>query len=211
MYEGASTYPLEFDPQSAALVDVTRDLDFALGVDWLDDSRRRRIEEIYRSGHAPDALLPHVLVEAGRGWRLVYKDGDVTAGRAEYRRALADQERCVGAADPTLLSCLTDLAWADLRDPGKDVDEAGRLASRAHEIVVATGRSTDPPLDDEWALACVAWSRGRCDESIAGCRRVFEARLKALGAANSHTAEVKDDLDSKVREAHPSTRSAAGK
>lgn len=203
MHAGDRKFPFEFDQQSADVVAVTRDIDFAMGATWLDDARRSRFEEIFRAGHAADALLPYVFVEVNHARNHVRRDGDVTAARAEYRRALANQERCVGVADSTLLACLTGLAWADLRDPGKDVDEAERLATRAHEIVLATGCASDPPLDEEWILADVAWARDRREESVAGCRRVYEARLKALGASSGDTSDIKDVLDGRVRQMQP--------
>jgi len=203
MHAGSREFPLEFDPQSAELVVITRDLDFARGAEWLDAGKRRRLDAIFRWGHAPNTQLPYVDAELREAWRLVYTEGDVVAGRAIYRRALADQQRCMGRADSTLIRCLCRLAWAELSDPEKNVKEAERLARRVQRIVRASGCPSDPPLDEEWILADVDWARGRREESIERLRYVHATRVKALGASNGDTADVKDVLDWRVRQMQP--------
>jgi hypothetical protein len=195
MYAGGEGRPnADFDPQSAAVIELMRDLDFKRGGDWIDDARRRKLEELFRAGHAAGELLPYVRFDLGRALRCERRNL-VTASRDLYRRALAEQEACVGAADPTLVRCLVHLARADLREPGKNVDEAERLARRANDLTAASGVAEDPPLDSDFVLAGVALERGRRDEAVAGYLKVYDARLTTRGASDPGTIDVKSVLD----------------
>jgi hypothetical protein len=180
----------DFDPQAVAVVELMRGLDFARGSAWLDAERRRRIETIYGRAHLDCDPLPyvHARIEAGR--RLLRDAGDVEGARAALRKALGEQEACVGPDDPSLVSCLQPLAWANLREPGRDVDEAERLARRSAAIAAATNVWVEPPADCDALLGAVSWERGRHVEAVESLRRAYAARVAAIGTRDPFSVEL---------------------
>ncbi len=193
-WSGDRTSTEDFDAQSAAVVELTRDLDFARGVEWLDEPRRRRIDAVYGRGHARNAELPYVGEEVRRAQGLLAA-GKTDEARAMMRRAAAEQEACVDADDPSLPDVLRPLAWSLLAEPGRDVDEAERLSKRAQEISRRRGSGEEPPADGEALAAAVAWERGRGREAVDGMRSALEHRRAALGAFDPLTIELRKRLD----------------
>jgi hypothetical protein len=200
----------DFDPQSAAVMEITRGLDFSRGVLWLDEPLRRRIDAVFRAGHIRGMDLPYVDVELDLGRRLL-RDGDVAGARAVLRRAIAEEEACVGPADPSLVDVLRPLAWADLAGPERDLDEAERLAVRSHDIATENSVAEEPPCDGEALGAAIAWERGRRDEAIRRLVWAYDGRLNALGAFDPYTVELKRRLEQWTAQTHPAPHVGGGK
>jgi hypothetical protein len=179
----------EFDPQSVAVIELCRDLDFSLGVAWLDDARRRRIDEIFLAGHASDAWLPYVNAELNADG-----ESDARVVRVAYGRALADMEARVGPKDPLLGAYLQKLARAWMDRPAPDFEVAEGFARRACDLA-ASGRDSEARLACDELLADVVWRQGRKTESVERYRRVYAARLAAAGPEDPHVVELKSWLD----------------
>ena len=194
---------LTFDAASRAAIEAGRDLDFARGAEGLDDERRGRIAAAYRRDHLPTEVLPFVYADLRRAWALVHGDGavDVAEGRDLCRRALAAQEACVGDRDPSLASCLCDLARAELAVPGGDLDEAERLALRAKSIVEAhPGLVEEPPFDSLECLGAIAERRGKTAQALEAYRRVRIERLVRLGESDPDSREAQECFERCERE-----------
>jgi hypothetical protein len=183
-----------FDAQSAAVIDLCRDVDFARGADWLDDARRGRLREIFRAGHAANAPVSHVVVEMDRAWSAWSRTKDAAALRAAYRRALDEQRSCVAADDPSLVICLRALAWADVQGGDKNLPEAEYLARLAVALAETNGVVEDPLLQSEFVLAEVEWEMGWRGAATDDYRRVYRTRLGARGASDPSTVEVRSVL-----------------
>ena len=183
-----------FDPQAVAVIQLMRDFDFAKGVAWLDEDRRRRMDSIYREGHLKCVELPYVHAEIEGGWRLLRGSADVIGARAAFRRAVDVQEAIVGPDDPSLVEGLRSLAWASLREPVRDVDEAERLMRRTAAITTATNSWVDPPADCDALLGAVSWERGRRGYAVATLRKAYDARVAAIGSRDPHSVELAELL-----------------
>jgi hypothetical protein len=192
---GGRTTHERFDAVSAGVIELCRDLDFARGVDWLDDTRRRRLRELYREGHASDSSLAYAEVVANRAWKEYGRSGDVRSLRAVLRWAVAEQSSCSIKDDVALAGPLRSLAWADLEGDSKDLDEAEVSARRAVALVTASGVVEEPIRASEALLASVLLERGRRSEAIVLLRKVYAARCAARGGADSDSAELRSTLD----------------
>jgi hypothetical protein len=192
MHGGSDGEPrTAFDPQSAAMIELMRDGDLSRGAGGLDDARRRRIDAIFRSGHAADADLPYAWCDVVRARALVDDPRTFADGQVLARHAIAAVEACAGPNDPSLLGPLRALAWADIRHGAPaDVDEAERLVSRFRAIVVGSEHCERPLLESAAMYACVAAERGRTDDGRILLSEVLAARHAALGPEHPATTEV---------------------
>lgn len=183
-----------FDPVSVEAIELTRDIDFARGADWLDDSRRGQLAELFRKGHASNVVLPYAYTQLDLARRL--PDTEAEVARAACRRAVAAHEAATSVNDRALVTCLRALARSCLRGPGLAVDEAAAATLRARDLAaLEVANDDDPPLEDESLLAVVAWERGRRGEAVAKGRLVYQARLTALGAAHPATVRAKEAVE----------------
>jgi hypothetical protein len=183
-----------FDPPTREAIEAARLLDFAKGADGLGPAERARIERAYRAGHVARVVLPYVNVELDRARRLRHAEKVVEA-RDVARRALAAQEACVGGDDVSLVPCLRELTRCLEEDPGRDLDEAERLALRACALCAASPDDETPLFDSRLLVADIAGRRGRYAEAVEGTRVVLEARLKACGRTDPDTAYARACLE----------------
>jgi hypothetical protein len=181
---------VRFDTQSLNAIAAMRDLDFAKGVDGIDDDRKRYLAGVYRDGHLPGEPLPFVEEEIRRAERLRL-DGHVLEGRRIAERTLAEQHAAGGTDDGTLLPCLRELARSYLDGTEYDLAEARRIVRRALGV---RGKES-PLLASRLILAEIDARRGELGVAADDADMVYSIRRSVLGETNPQTVYAKKLLD----------------